>query len=335
MHRHNRIVHFDWQHDCVLRDDIAVYLSGQEKILLRLLVDNGGRTCSRAELMVAIWGPRAPHVDEMYLTQLIYRLRRSVRPVCLGTHIVTIPRTGYRFEAEGLECRFGDCGTATGIPRSHARSDAVDAHAPRNALLLPTIDPLHHGVTHAGVTVYLTRLEHALLDALIGRPGVAIGHTELIARVWGGGVNVDANRLTRLVSRLRRSLRPLGLDQCVVYFPREGYRFRCERIPTVAQTGDRAQLRLRELRRYVMLGAAHAVVLLTAALSVCGTTLPTSAKDDAVSVVTDTGETPGPRSPQATTVGPFAFETTLRRIASLSEAIETAARRKGSNRPAR
>jgi DNA-binding winged helix-turn-helix (wHTH) protein len=355
----NRIVHFDWHRDRVLRDDITVCLSGQEKILLQLIVDNGGRTCGRVELMVAIWGARAPHVDELYLTQLIYRLRRSLRPVGLTAHIVTVPRTGYRFESEGLECRFGDSATAAPQTASHepasgdhrrreaffrdlfswfacAREGAVDTTgATGPASSLPTIEPLHHGITYAGVTVHLTRLEHALLDVLITHPGGAIGRAELIARIWGNGAAVDANRLTRLVSRLRRSLQPLGLDRHVVYMPCEGYRFRCERIPTAAQTGERARLRLRELRRNAMRGAAHAVVLLAAALSVCGTALPTSVGGDAVSAPADANEAPGRRTPQSMSVRSFAFDTTLRRLASVSAAVEAAARRRPSSRPAR
>jgi DNA-binding winged helix-turn-helix (wHTH) protein len=314
MAEYNRIVRFDWHRDRVMRDDLVVRLSGQEKILLRLIVERGGHTCSRDELMGAIWGPRAPLVDELYLTQLIYRLRRSLRPLGLGARIVTVPRAGYRFDPAGLECRCDDRATA---PPEDARSDAAAsgdrggarwpgnlfgwlrrAHArvhdgtPDHALALPAMEPRNYGVTCAGATVYLTRLEHALLGVLIDRQDTTIAPTELIAHVWGNGERVDADRLTRLVSRLRRSLQPLGLDRQVVHIRHEGYRFCGKRAATVMQSGARTPRGWRDICRRALLGTGYGIAFFMAALSVCGTALPSSAPVGPVSAAYR-GETGG------------------------------------------
>jgi DNA-binding winged helix-turn-helix (wHTH) protein len=299
----NRIVLFDWRRDTVRRDSIEVRLSRQEKILLRQIVENSGRTCGRDELMAVIWGTRARHIDELYLTQLIYRLRKSLRPLDLARRVVTVARAGYRFDAAELECRIDDCanGSLPIAPRESTasvhrwradlsrelfrwprRSPARDGEI-KAALCLPTSGPQRYEVSHAGVTVYLTRLEHTLLAVLTGRPDVTIERAELIARVWGAGVEVDTHRLTRLASRLRRSLQPLGLDSRVIHVPGEGYRFCCE--PIAQATQGNARPRWRELCRRVLPGTARGSVLLIAALSVCGTAPPTSERSSAVSAV--------------------------------------------------
>ncbi|MDR5756271.1 helix-turn-helix domain-containing protein [Caballeronia sp. LZ035] len=234
---------FDWQHDRVCSGQVAARLSGQEKEVLRLLVTAQGRVCEREELMDAIWGPRAAYMDDLYLTQLVYRVRKALKPLGLCERIVTLPRMGYRFDAEGLQMQ--DLAAAEGVDdapanrlrgwralldKCHMRRRAASAgggpHAtPSVSTGLPVIHARLGTVTFAGTTGHLTGFERALLEAFVEQPGVTLRRQELIMRIWGNEENIDVHRLTRLVSRLRRSLEPLGLAQRIVHMPGVGYRF--------------------------------------------------------------------------------------------------------------
>ncbi|MFM0552726.1 helix-turn-helix domain-containing protein [Paraburkholderia sediminicola] len=245
MSKDSCIVRFDWRHDRVSVGHIAIRVSGQEKQVLRLMVERAGRVCDREALMGVVWGARAAHMDELYLTQLVYRLRKSLRPLGLGDHIVTMPRAGYRFDPEGLRIHADDL--PPDDPPMSVGALAADGPTPRGASFrswfarmrdtasyqptlpesigLPAIHTEEGVVTHAGATVYLTGFECALLEAFVEQPDVTLKRHELISRIWGDEEDVDVNRLTRLVSRLRRSLQPLGLEQQLIYIPCSGYRF--------------------------------------------------------------------------------------------------------------
>lgn len=234
---------FDWQHDRVCSGQVAARISGQEKEVLRLLVTAQGRVCEREELMDAIWGPRAAYMDDLYLTQLVYRVRKALKPLGLCERIVTLPRMGYRFDAEGLQMQ--DLPAAQGVDdapangrhgwrallekcrmrRRAAGASAAPQAAPSVSSGLPVIHAGLGTVTFAGTTGHLTGFERALLEAFVEQPGVTLRRQELIMRIWGHGENIDVQRLTRLVSRLRRSLEPLGLAQRIVHMPGVGYRF--------------------------------------------------------------------------------------------------------------
>ncbi|ABE29782.1 hypothetical protein DR64_900 [Paraburkholderia xenovorans LB400] len=251
------IVRFDWRHDRVSVGHIAVRVSGQEKDVLRLMVESAGRVCDREALMGVVWGERAIHMDELYLTQLVYRLRKSLRPLGLGDHIVTMPRTGYRFEPEGLQIDTDE--PAPDETPAPVGAAVAEEPAPRRATLrnwfarlrgavgcqrassgsigLPAIHGDEGVVTHAGATVHLTGFESALLQAFVEQPDVTLERDELISRIWGDEQDVDVNRLTRLVSRLRRSLQPLGLERQLVYIPCVGYRFCRTAPPSPADIG--------------------------------------------------------------------------------------------------
>ena len=251
MSRSSCIVRFDWRHDRVSAGHIAVRVSGQEKEVLRLMVESDGRVCEREALMEVVWGKRAIHMDELYLTQLVYRLRKSLRPLGLGEHIVTMPRAGYRFDPGGLQIHAEDTlrdeasasngeavedkpvsqSTALRDWFGRGRPTASGQPASSETAVLPAIHTEEGLVTHAGATVHLTGFERALLQAFVEQPDVTLERHELISRIWGDEENVDVNRLTRLVSRLRRSLQPLGLDQQLLYIPCVGYRF-CRTAPT-------------------------------------------------------------------------------------------------------
>ena len=256
MSKNSGIVRFDWRHDRVSVGHIAVRVSGQEKEVLRLMVESAGRVCDREALMGVVWGERAIHMDELYLTQLVYRLRKSLRPLGLGNHIVTMPRAGYRFEPEGLQID-ADQPPQDAAPASagavvtdepargaalrnwfaQLRDSAPNQPAPSDSVGLPAIHTEEGVVTYAGATVYLTGFESALLQAFVEQPDVTLERDELISRIWGDEQDVDVNRLTRLVSRLRRSLQPLGLERQLIYIPCIGYRF-CRTVsPSPADIG--------------------------------------------------------------------------------------------------
>ncbi|CAB3755039.1 winged helix-turn-helix domain-containing protein [Paraburkholderia solisilvae] len=247
------IVRFDWNRDRVMRGKLAARISGQEKALLRVIVERAGALCAREQLMNTIWAGRVAYVDELYLTQLIYRLRKSLRPLGLAGAIVTVPRAGYRFVADGLQCEYVECATDSQpqpqLPRRVAlgwvarirvawralRRTREDANAESERL--PVVEVESDRVSCDGVTVCLTALEQVLLAALIEFPGATLDREALIARIWGKGSPVDASRLIKLVSRLRRSLQPLGLDRRLTYVPSRGYRFHCE---TLGRAGSAA-----------------------------------------------------------------------------------------------
>ncbi|TKC89386.1 hypothetical protein FAZ69_10605 [Trinickia terrae] len=254
----NRVVdgfYFDWDGDRVVRGSIEIKISGQEKMLLRLFVDGGESVKTKDDLLNAVWGRRAPFVDELYLTQLIYRLRKSLRAVGLGAHIVTVPHVGYRFvpvplaEAPGGADEHG-ASAGQGLRRTRgisgllARLGLAVSGPPRSPAALPferdalLIDADAGVASYRGATAKLTRLEQRLLAAFTARPDAVLPKRELIACIWSEADGVDENCLTQLASRLRRSLHPLGLDDRVIAIPKVGYCFRSLPRGTGDDAGD-------------------------------------------------------------------------------------------------
>ena len=97
MIRNGDSVFFDWDNDRVIRGGVETTITGQQKRLLRLLVEEKPAVKPKDYLLNGVWGKRAELVDELYLVQLVYRLRKALSPVGLDGHIVTVPREGYRF----------------------------------------------------------------------------------------------------------------------------------------------------------------------------------------------------------------------------------------------
>lgn len=249
----NEII-FDWDRDRVLRGTVQTRITGQQKALLRLLVDRETTVSPREFLLDCIWGERAPYVDELYLVQLVYRLRKSLTAVGLDRCIVTVPRRGYRFVPLAQTGRPEVERMAEASPASRSESRAACAHAlgyllsrlgaaPAEAPLTASVFIADHGlhldeshgvVTYGQVVARLTRLELRLLAALTQHPDTVLPKHEIIASVWGEHVMIDENSLTQLVSRLRRALLPLGLDCCVAVAPKVGYQFDCTRVAATA-----------------------------------------------------------------------------------------------------
>ena len=245
MIRNSDSVFFDWDTDRVLRCGVVAKITGQQKKLLRLLVEGKAAVKSRDFLLKGVWGKRAGLVDELYLVQLVYRLRKALSPVSLDAHIVTVPRQGYRFIPvpftttvppaddalapvmaieSGLEQARGLAHVLAQLGLPISTSAATAAFSDIGDAL--NIDESQGIVSCNGVIAKLTRFELRLLIVLRDHGEKVMSRQQIIAAVWGPGAMVDENCLTQLVSRLRRALHPLGLDNCVSAVPKVGYRFR-------------------------------------------------------------------------------------------------------------
>ena len=73
----------------------------------------------------------------------------------------------------------------------------------------PTVDDFGQ-LTHRGHSLFLSRIDHALAQALIARFGNIVTDDELIEDVWPDGTTNQALRVH--MSRLRQRLGPLGLS---------------------------------------------------------------------------------------------------------------------------
>jgi len=242
MIRNSDTVFFDWDSDRVLRGGVEAKITGQQKKLLRLLVEGNAPVKPKDYLLKGVWGKRAALVDELYLVQLVYRLRKALSPVNLDGHIVTVPRQGYRFipvpysttvspaqdvtmSAEsGLEQARGLAHVLARLGLPIATGSGLQAAADTGDMM--QIDQSQGLVSCNGIVAKLTRFELRLLNVLKNHDDAVMSRQQIIVAVWGPNAMVDENCLTQLVSRLRRALHPLGLDNCVSAVPKIGYRFR-------------------------------------------------------------------------------------------------------------
>ena len=89
-----------------LGDGLAEYagqrcsLTKNEAILLRLLLENPGRTVRRSELIRALWD-REDFIDDNTLTVNMGRLRRKLEAIGAGGRIVTRKGEGYLLQEDG------------------------------------------------------------------------------------------------------------------------------------------------------------------------------------------------------------------------------------------
>lgn len=87
---------FDFERLEFLRDGAPVTLSGTEQKLLRLLVENPGKTLTRDWLMDRIWTDGAAYVEENALSVAVNRLRGKLGD---KTRIKTVYGLGYTWVA--------------------------------------------------------------------------------------------------------------------------------------------------------------------------------------------------------------------------------------------
>jgi len=88
-----------------------------------------------------------------------------------------------------------------------------------------TIDLNSHRLTVRDQTIHLGPTEFRLLSFLIQHPERAFDRAQLLDRVWGRSVYVEERTVDVHVLRLRRALKPYGLDSWVETVRGVGYRF--------------------------------------------------------------------------------------------------------------
>ncbi|VVE36474.1 winged helix-turn-helix domain-containing protein [Pandoraea fibrosis] len=87
------------------------------------------------------------------------------------------------------------------------------------------LDEVTNLVQRDGISARLSEQEKRLLVLLAARAGTAFGKRALMEALWGTRAQwMEDAALVQLVSRLRRSLAPLGLQRAVVTVARVGYR---------------------------------------------------------------------------------------------------------------
>lgn len=100
------------------------------------------------------------------------------------------------------------------------------------------LDEVTNLVQRDGISARLSEQEKRLLVLLAARAGTAFGKRALMEALWGTRAQwMEDAALVQLVSRLRRSLAPLGLQRAVVTVARVGYRF--DLPPCIVQSGAR------------------------------------------------------------------------------------------------
>ncbi|APD13443.1 winged helix-turn-helix domain-containing protein [Pandoraea pulmonicola] len=88
------------------------------------------------------------------------------------------------------------------------------------------LDEVTNLVQRDGVAARLSEQEKRLLMLLWARAGTALDKRALMEALWGRRAQwMEDAALVQLVSRLRRSLAPLGLQRAIVTVARVGYRF--------------------------------------------------------------------------------------------------------------
>ena len=94
-------IRFDRENGKVASMGVEVVISTKERILLGVLLDSPGHLRSKDELLNLVWPERAGWNDSTNLTQLVSKLRRSLRPTGIDKFIITCGRDGYKFVQSG------------------------------------------------------------------------------------------------------------------------------------------------------------------------------------------------------------------------------------------
>lgn len=93
-------ISFDRINGILIRGEAEVTMSEKERLLFSLFVDNKNMNINKDEIINTVWGARGVVTTDTNLTQLIYRLRRTLLAVGLNSCIKTVPRLGYIFISE-------------------------------------------------------------------------------------------------------------------------------------------------------------------------------------------------------------------------------------------
>ena len=117
----------DLDRGCLFLDRNEIALRPKTFAVLRCLVENCGRLVSKEELFAAVW-PNLAVTDDV-LVQSIGELRKGLGDD--GAHLIrTIPRRGYRFEADVLEIEPDVQPGTAATPPSAAENELVSIEGP-------------------------------------------------------------------------------------------------------------------------------------------------------------------------------------------------------------
>ena len=87
------------------------------------------------------------------------------------------------------------------------------------------LDIKAHELLINGAMVAIGPTEFRLLELFVNNPGRAFDRSQLLDRVWGRSVYVEERTVDVHVLRLRKVLKPFGLDQLIKTVRGVGYRF--------------------------------------------------------------------------------------------------------------
>jgi DNA-binding winged helix-turn-helix (wHTH) protein len=150
------------------RGGAVVPVSPKAFDLLLLLARSPERVLSKSELMEALW-PKT-FVEEANLTQHVYTLRRALGDRPDGApYIETVPRRGYRLNADVRAWHAGESGASRSAP-APADRPAAESRATTPVVLdgeRRQATVLHCGIANAAALA--ERLGPAGLDAAIAR----------------------------------------------------------------------------------------------------------------------------------------------------------------------
>jgi len=102
------------------------------------------------------------------------------------------------------------------------------AGAPEDSLIRLSgicLDLQSHRVTVNDEVVHMGPTEYRLLEMLMRNPDRAFDRSQLLDRVWGRSVYVEERTVDVHVLRLRKVLKPFGLDKLIQTVRGVGYRF--------------------------------------------------------------------------------------------------------------
>jgi len=102
----------------------------------------------------------------------------------------------------------------TGVPED----DTVESSGIR-------IDLVSHRVTIAGTDINIGPTEYRLLELLMRNPDRVFERDQLLDRVWGRSTYIETRTVDVHILRLRKVLKPFGLDNTVQTVRSVGYRF--------------------------------------------------------------------------------------------------------------
>ena len=104
------------------------------------------------------------------------------------------------------------------------RAGPVDSEAPIEVAGL-MLDPVSHRVTIDESAAEMGPTEYRLLEVLLRNPDRVFERDQLLDRVWGRSTYIETRTVDVHILRLRKLLKPYGLDRAIQTVRSVGYRF--------------------------------------------------------------------------------------------------------------